>query len=113
MPLPHSPYAPTNPFDPKPVGLCDRCSFLYPLDRLTKQQVWTGFRLTTLDVMCCPRCLDIPQENGRRTIIIGPDPKPLGKDVRPTRYVSQAGPTPQNFVLDDPDTGNLDGGGSL
>lgn len=106
MPVPHSPHAPTNPFAPAPVGYCDRCAFRYPLDKLVFQSEWAGDRIVSKNLRVCPRCIDDLQENGRRTIVLGPEPKPL-KDPRPgfqTRQTTPGGP----FVLDDDDSDRLD-----
>jgi hypothetical protein len=111
MPISHSPHAPTNPYDPQPTGYCDRCSFLYPLSALTEQRQWAGPAVIGLGHRMCPRCLDNLQENGFRTIVIGPDPKPL-KDARPGAIPHQA-PVPVQFVLDDPDADVLDTGDYL
>lgn len=109
----HSPYAPINPQAPEPVGICDRCGFLYPLSELIFQRQWAGPRIVKLGVRVCTRtCLDDLQENGLRTIVIGPDPKPL-KDARPTSYNAQQGTPPSNFILDDPDDGGLDNPGAF
>jgi hypothetical protein len=109
MPIPHSPYAPTNPFAPEPVGICDRCCFLWPLAKLAWQHQWAGLRVVNQNLRVCPHCIDELQENGFRTIHIGPDPTPI-EDPRPTRYVTQSGVPPGNFILDDPGEGLLDDG---
>jgi hypothetical protein len=41
----------------------------------------------------CPPCYDLPQENGRRPVILPPDPVPI-KDPRPGFYAQQEGPPP-------------------
>jgi hypothetical protein len=105
--IPHSPYAPTNPYAPEPTGICDRCGFLYPLAKLKEQMQWAGTAVVTTGLRVCPRDLDVLQQNGRRTIFIGPEPKAL-RHARPTNYPAQAGQTPQQFVLDDPVLGVLD-----
>jgi hypothetical protein len=108
MTLAHSPYAPLNPFAPEPTGICDRCGFLYPLTSLVEQKAWAGPTVVKLGILVCTRtCLDELQQNGQRTIVIGPDPKPL-KNPRPPRYKAQAGPDKRTFVLDDPADGLLD-----
>lgn len=83
----HSPYAPTSPFAPEPTGICDRCGFLYHLSALKEQMQWAGTSVVGMGIMVCPRDLDVLQQNGRRIIAFGPDPKPL-KNARPS--VAQA-----------------------
>lgn len=106
MTLPSNAHAPISIHRPEPTGCCDRCGFLYPLASLAWQYEWAGPRMFNRKIRVCPRDLDVPQENGRRTIIIGPDPKPL-KDPRPTFWASQSaqGSTtttgPTQFALDD------------
>lgn len=101
MPIAHSPHAPTNIYKPEPVGVCDRCGFLYPLAKLTEQKQWAGTAIVGLGIRVCPRDLDQLQENGFRTIVIGPDPAPL-KNPRVPSWAQQAAPSlaPQ-FVLED------------
>lgn len=101
MTIAHSPHAPVNIYKPEPTGICDRCAFIYPLSRLTEQRQWAGTAIVGLGIRCCPRCLDDLQQNGFRTIVIGPDPAPL-KNPRVPSWAQQAAPSvaPQ-FVLED------------
>jgi hypothetical protein len=101
MTIAHSPYAPFNLAHPADVGICDRCGFLYPLSKLVEQRAWAGTVTVGLGIRVCPRDLDDLQENGRRTIVIGPDPRPL-KNPRVPSWAQQAAPSlaPQ-FVLED------------
>lgn len=103
MPVPHSPYAPLNPDKPEPTGICDRCAFLWPLKRLNEQREWRGASLKGIGLLVCPTCMDKPQQNGFRTIVIGPDPKPL-RNPRPAAAL----PVREQFVLDDPERDLLD-----
>lgn len=97
----HSPYAPTNIFHPEPVGFCDRCGFLYPLARLVDQRQWAGPTTVGLGIRVCTRtCLDELQENGFRTIVIGPDPVPL-RDARPGTMFGNQKPQAPQFILED------------
>ncbi len=74
---------------PRAVGICDRCGFMYNNDRLTWQWDYRfGPRLFNLKILCCPSCLDVPQESGR-TIILPPDP------------VAIANPRPENYAAAD------------
>lgn len=111
MPVAHSPYAPINLQHPEPVGYCDRCGFKYPLAQLVEQRQWAGPKTVGMGIRVCTRtCLDELQQNGFRTIIIGPDPVPL-KNPRPGGYqIQQMGGIPTQFVLDDPIAGELDEG---
>jgi hypothetical protein len=71
--------------NPRALGVCDRCGFLYNLDRLQWQWDWQqGPRLKNLRILVCPDCLDVPQENGR-TIVLPPDPVPVA-NARPEAY---------------------------
>lgn len=82
--------APTSIRDPKPTGLCRRCGFYFPLERLAEQYEWRGPSLGKILTRVCvsnPGCLDLPQEQ-LRTIIIGPDPIPP-RDASPTFYQQQ------------------------
>ena len=62
---------------PRALGVCQRCGFLYNLDRLRWQWDWKfGPRLFNLRIKVCTSCLDIPQESGR-TIVLPADPIPV------------------------------------
>lgn len=76
--------AEVNPSSPRGVGSCDRCGFLYQLNRLQYQHQWAGTDLINLRIRVCPTCMDAPSEF-LRTIIIPPDPLPL-IDPRPEPY---------------------------
>jgi hypothetical protein len=85
---PHNLRAPTNPQDPQYTGVCDRCGFYYPLDRLVWQYDYRGNALANLRIrVCTDRCLDEPYEHFR-PILVGPDPIPP-TDPRPTSYATQ------------------------
>jgi hypothetical protein len=67
-----------------------------------EQRQWAGPTIVGIGIRVCTRtCLDELQQNGFRTIVIGPDPVPL-KNARPTSYRAQSGPAFQ-FVEPDPD----------
>jgi hypothetical protein len=74
--------------------------------------IWAGDSLINTHLRVCPTCMDRPQPNGRRTVYVGGDPKPL-RDPRPFHYPQQAGSAAQQFVLDDPDQGVLDDNNTL
>lgn len=62
---------------PRALGICQRCGFMYNLDRLQWQFDWQqGPRLKNIRIRVCETCLDVPQENGR-TIVLPPDPRPV------------------------------------
>src|SRR5690349_1475255 len=62
---------------PRALGTCDRCGFVYQRDRLAWQLDWRGPRMQNLRILVCPTCLDTPQQNGQRVIILPPDPVPI------------------------------------
>jgi hypothetical protein len=107
MPIPHSPRAPVNSFHPEPPGYCDRCGFKYPLARLSEEWIWAGPSMVNTHLMVCRTCEDKPQEQFR-TIVIGPDPVPP-RNPRPGFGTTQMGGVVEQFVLDDPNDGVLDG----
>lgn len=66
--------------NPSAMGCCDRCGFVYDLDRLQRQFEWRGAALVDTGKLVCAgtgtkRCLDVPQQQNR-TIILPPDPVP-------------------------------------
>lgn len=63
--------------NPQALGTCDRCGMVYQHNQLAFQYDWRGPRLQNLRILVCPTCLDEPQQNGQRTIIIPPDPIPI------------------------------------
>lgn len=76
---------------PRALGVCERCGFLWNLDRLAWQWDWQrGPRLFNLRKLVCPECYDKPQESGR-TIILPPDPIPV-QNSRPENYVNADNP---------------------
>ena len=72
---------------PRPVGICDRCCFMYYLDDLTWQFQWSGTALVNQRILVCCKCLDKPSEF-LKTVIIGPEPAPI-PNARPTHYEFQ------------------------
>ncbi len=76
---------------PRALAVCDRCGFLYNLDRLSWQWDWQfGPRLFNLRILVCESCYDTPQESGR-TIVLPPDPIPV-MNTRPEDYVNADNP---------------------
>lgn len=110
MPIGHSPHAPVNQWHPEVSGYCDRCNFKWLLKDLREQQQWAGQSIVGTGLLVCPTCMDKLQENGFRSIFIGPDPAPL-QNPRPGNLPRQFDP-PRQFVLDDPEADNLDDDGN-
>jgi hypothetical protein len=84
------PYHPTgraavSPTSPQAHAVCDRCGFRYLHRDLAWQYDWAGVQLLNKRILVCDTCLDIPQPNGQKTIIIPPDPLPI-MDPRPEAY---------------------------
>lgn len=77
--------ASTNPTAPQAHAVCDRCGFRYLHVDLDWQYDWAGIQLQNKRVLVCQTCLDVPQENGQRTIILPPDPQPI-LNPRPEQY---------------------------
>lgn len=108
-----------SPSRPRALAVCDRCGFLYNHDQLQWQYDWRGPKLQNLRVLVCQPCLDKPQENGQRTIILPPDPVSI-QNARPEQYVADDNPlsalganaSPSLFRFS-AQIGNLIGGGSV
>lgn len=84
-------HASIDPTQPAAKAVCDRCGFLYSHRDLRWQSDWRGPRLQNLRLLVCQSCLDTPQMNGQRTILIPPDPIPI-QNARPEMYVSDDNP---------------------
>lgn len=80
-----------NARSPRAAAICDRCGFRYNHDQLAWQFDWRGPKLQNLYYLVCDDCLDVPQQNGQRTIILPPDPVPI-RNARPEDYVSNNNP---------------------
>lgn len=105
MVLPHDRRSPADPTRPQPPGCCDRCGFRWYHHDLRWQFDWIGNELSNLRLLVCPRCEDVPQPNGRRPVVLPPDPVPV-KDPRPGFMTQQEGPAPpvqsvQSFTFPD------------
>jgi len=83
-----------NRRSPSAQGECDRCGFVYQLDRLSKQFQWQGAALQYTGYIVCPSCLDIPFEQ-YKVLILPPDPVPR-VDPRPSYNVTPMGYLPPN-----------------
>lgn len=104
MVLPHNLQAPVSITKPEPVGICDRCDFMWYLRDLSWQMQWSAKQLVNLRILVCPRCLDTPNET-LRVFNFGPEPAPL-PNARPTQYAAQnqggtAPITDVNAILDE------------
>lgn len=77
-----------DPSNPRAVGVCDRCGFLYDLHTLRYQPNYAGPKLLTTRLRVCERCWDEPNPQ-MRTIRIPPDPWPV------------ADPRVENFAVDE------------
>jgi hypothetical protein len=71
--------------NPQALAVCDRCGFTYNHVDLAWQYDWAGIQLQNKRILVCDTCLDIPQPNGQKTIIIPPDPLPI-MNPRPEAY---------------------------
>ena len=70
---------------PQAHAVCDRCGFRYLHVDLTWQYDWAGIQMQNKRILVCETCLDTPQQNGRRTVILPPDPQPI-INPRPEAY---------------------------
>lgn len=75
---------------PRAHAVCDRCGGRYNHDVLKTQPYWAGPQLQTKNILVCPTCWDVPQEN-IRTIMIPPDPIPID-NPRPEAYTQDDNP---------------------
>lgn len=80
-----------NVNSPEAWGVCDFCGFLYNHNQLRWQMDWRGPNLANLRFLVCPSCLDKPQQNGQRTIILPPDPVSIA-NARPENYLNADNP---------------------
>src|SRR5262249_9596910 len=75
-----------DPKNPRALGCCDRCNFVYFHHELVWDTQWQGPKLGNLRLLVCPSCKDKPQEQ-LRTIVIPADTVPT-KDPRPENYAA-------------------------
>ena len=80
-----------DPSSPKALGICDRCGFRYQHQDLRWQYDWRGPKLQNLRFLVCQSCIDKPQMNGQRTIILPQDPVPV-MNARPEFNVPDNNP---------------------
>lgn len=73
-----------DPNDPRALGICDRCGFLYNLRTLRFQWLYAGTGMINVHQLVCPTCYDRPNEQ-LRAIVLPPDPPPK-YDIRPEPY---------------------------
>src|SRR4029077_19610984 len=62
--------------NPRSLGRCDRCGFIWNRDALSWQYYYRGPDLQNTNFLVCRDCLDVPNPQ-TRTIIIPPDPVPI------------------------------------
>lgn len=67
--------------NPISVAMCDRCKFQWNRTALQFQWDWRGNVLTNLNILVCPLCLDVPQEQLRNPQLSA-DPIPV-RNPRP------------------------------
>lgn len=103
---------------PQALAICDRCGFEFNHVDLSWQFDWRGPNLANLRILVCNACLDKPQLNGQRTIILPPDPDPI-KNARPEQRVVQENPfstvglTLTSNVSAGANFGTMTGGGGI
>lgn len=78
--------ASVNSRSPQALANCDKCGFVWNHNRLKWQYDWRGPRMQNLRILVCPDCIDKPQQNGQRTIVLPPDPIPI-MNPRPDPYM--------------------------
>jgi len=66
----------TSATSPQVHAICDRCGFRYNHSDLRKQFDWRGAALADIQLLVCPRCYDVPQQQ-LRAIVIPADPVPV------------------------------------
>ncbi len=109
-------YNRTSRRHPQAAGMCDRCGFVWPLRRLSRQFQWQGAKQVDTGLLVCPRDLDIPFEQYRVLILPG-DPIPVTNprpdpSVTPPWFVGGPVPTTPNnqgftqYVLGAPTPGD-------
>lgn len=70
----------------RPLGTCQRCSWIYHLDELQWQYDYRGMQLQSLNILVCSTCLDAPQPQ-LKPIILPPDPVSV-LNARPFDYAN-------------------------
>jgi hypothetical protein len=61
---------------PTATANCDRCGFFYNHNKLNWQWEYRGTGLVNLNILVCPKCLDVPNPQ-LKVIILPPDPVPI------------------------------------
>jgi hypothetical protein len=77
-------HARTDPENPQPFAVCDRCGGLYNHIDLTWQKEWNGKTIYNKRYLHCERCLDVPNELNRN-LTLPADPPPI-LNPRPEFY---------------------------
>ena len=70
-------HARTSVRNPQAHAICDRCGGRYNHVDLRKQPFWAGAAEVTKNILVCSACFDVPQQNGRRAIVLPQDPPPI------------------------------------
>ena len=90
-------HAEIDPFNPRAVGLCDRCGRVWNRDVLQWRFQWQGMTTVNTGFLECPKCW-CPPDNHARGYRIPPDPlpvnqpRPINADPQQTDYrVTQTG----------------------
>lgn len=78
--------AEVNPQRPRAFGICDRCGFLYNLNKLRWQFDFAGPVLQNLRFLVCDTCYDHFQEQ-KKPVLLPPDPLPVA-NARPMNYTA-------------------------
>lgn len=73
---PHPKHARTNPRSPRGWATCQRCGFIWNLEKLLTQMEWRGLQIVSTNLQVCPSCEDIPQRQ-LGAIVLTPDPPGL------------------------------------
>lgn len=81
----HPKYSETDPDNPAAWGTCDRCGFIWNLNKLKWQYDYRGSAmLQNLRILVCEKCTDVPQIQLTPNIL-SPDPAPIF-NARPEPY---------------------------
>lgn len=82
-----------NRSDPRAIGECDRCGFVYFHNELRRQMLQTQSGMVWSGWLVCPKCMDRPNPQ-ERVPRLKPDPVPIrhprpvkdGPTIQPTNW---------------------------